>query len=109
MPPAASVDARAGQPPAPAQQRPRSYDGKLLKAAPCGVDLDATGEGYAAMERNDKAAVSGLLARGRLLALDSGDAVHVIGAISGLAQVRVRSGYHAGEKCWLPEKLIAIF
>jgi hypothetical protein len=72
----------------------------------CATSLDDMGALLAAYSRGDFAGVIDLLARGKAISLAEGVDLHILSREIGLARVRIESGTHIGEHCWISAGLI---
>ena len=61
---------------------------------------------YAAVDRQDRATVYGLIERGKAFQLAKGTRVHTVGSSGGLTMIGLESGRFAGESCWLPDRIV---
>jgi hypothetical protein len=66
----------------------------------CAADLADAGNAVLALRHGDIVGYGGLSERGRLFAVSEGDKVVKIATQDSLAQVRLTSGAHIGERCW---------
>ena len=72
----------------------------------CAASLDDMGALLAAYSRGDFAGVIDLLAQGKAISLAEGVDLHILSREIGLARVRIESGTHIGEHCWISAGLI---
>ena len=72
----------------------------------CATSLDDMGSLFAAYFRSDFAGVIDLFARGKAISLAEGVDLLVLSREDGTACVRVESGTHIGEYCWISAGLI---
>jgi hypothetical protein len=72
----------------------------------CAASLDDMGALLAAYSTGDFAGVLDLLARGKAISLAEGVDLLVLSREDGLAGVRIESGTHIGEHCWISAGLI---
>ena len=72
----------------------------------CATSLDDMGALLAAYARGDFAGVIDLLARGRAISLAEGVDLLVLSREDGKACIRIESGTHIGEHCWISAGLI---
>lgn len=61
---------------------------------------------YAAVERQDRATIYGLIERGKAIRLAKGVQVHTVGSIDGFTMIGLETGRFAGESCWLPDRIV---
>ena len=79
---------------------------KIPYACVCAAErVDAT-RIYQAIQREDRAAVLGMLARRKAMRLEKGVTVRTIGSVDGLTMIRVESGANIGERCWIPDRIV---
>ena len=70
----------------------------------CGVDEDDAYLVYGAVNRSDVAALTGLAERGKMLTLEKGTAVHRVLTDKSLSRIRIASGRHIYQRCWILSK-----
>lgn len=85
---------------------PANPDREVTMHSYCGPDQLETLEAYVVLGKGDTAAVIGLVSRGKLMALEPGNQVHLVATEGKLARVRIVSGFHIGERCWVPTGLL---
>ncbi len=81
-------------------------DGVITTTAPCAYELVDAAEIYSAVRRDDTSAVYGLILRGKAATVDSGTRVVNVVTVDGYTRVRITSGRHTGERCFVPSAFV---
>lgn len=77
---------------------------RLRLTAQCGRTFQDGLQIGIAYGRSDTMALAGLLARNQAFTLPAGTPVQILTTDNGIAAIQIDSGFHAGERCYLPAK-----
>jgi hypothetical protein len=72
----------------------------------CATSLEDAGSVLAAYSMSDSTTLTGLVARGKAFSLTEGVQLHILSRGDRISRVRIESGTHTGEHCWIPAGLI---
>jgi hypothetical protein len=72
----------------------------------CVTSLEDAGTVLAAYSVSDSTTLTDLVARGKAFSLAEGVQLHVLSRGDRISRVRIESGTHIGERCWVPAQLI---
>ena len=72
----------------------------------CATSLDDAGAVLAAYSVSDSTTLTDLVARGKAFSLAEGVQLHVVSRGDRISRVRIESGTHISEYCWIPAELI---
>ena len=72
----------------------------------CATSLEDAGTALAAYSVSDSTTLTDLVARGKAFSLAEGVQLHVVSRGDRISRVRIESGTHIGERCWVPAQLI---
>jgi hypothetical protein len=72
----------------------------------CAPSPEDAGSALAAYSMSDFTTLTDLVARGKAVSLPEGIQLHILSRGDRISRVRIESGTHVGEHCWIPAGLI---
>lgn len=78
----------------------------VLAPSLCATSPEDAGSVLAAYSMSDSTTLTDLVARGKAFSLAEGIQLHILSRGDRISRVRIESGTHIGEHCWIPAGLI---
>jgi hypothetical protein len=72
----------------------------------CATSIEDAGSVLAAYSMSDSTTLTNLVARGKAFSLPEGVQLHIVSRGDRISRVRIESGTHTNEHCWIPAGLI---
>jgi hypothetical protein len=72
----------------------------------CATSLEDAGSVLAAYSMSDSTTLTNLVAHGKAFSLPEGVQLHIVSRRDRISRVRIESGTHTNEHCWIPAGLI---
>lgn len=72
----------------------------------CGESESDVLQLYSAIRNGDRLGAIGMVSRGAAFSISKGDRVRAYGSMGALSRVRLTSGFHLGQRCWMPTGLL---